>query len=525
MQARCSEVTRYDLLIIGGGITGCGVAYEAAARGARVLLLESRDFAFGTSSRSTKLIHGGIRYLKHADFRLVREGVHERQNLIAAAPHLVHPVRFVYPVHPGDPDPLFLLRCGLILYDLFAGAQNLLKHQVLGPRALCEEEPLIRAEGLTGGALYADCLTDDARLTIEVAKAAAQAGAVLLNYTAVARFLYDEAGRTEGVEAADQLTGETCTFRAGAILNAAGPWADQIRQLDEPGCRPVLRPTKGAHLTVPHGRLPIQRPVVMHGTDRRMMFAVPRDGFTYLGTTDTDCKDDPGAVRCDRADVAYILDAANLIFPTARLTEMDVVSTWAGLRSLAATSETAGPSQVSRDYKLHRSRSGLFSVAGGKLTAFQAMARSIVRQVLPGAPQHDVQLVLAGAAPAPGAAEAGALGREYGLGAAEVLELWSRHGAQTEEVLKYLPPDFLGGRVPMLAAEAAYAAEHEFAATLTDALHRRTAQLLFSRDHGLDAAPAAAAAMGAHLGWTEAEQAAQVATYRQEAEQMMAWRR
>jgi glycerol-3-phosphate dehydrogenase len=528
MQSQMRNQTNYDLLIIGGGITGCGVAYEAAARGARVLLLEQNDFAFGTSSRSTKLIHGGIRYLKNADFRLVREGVHERQNLIDAAPHLVHPVQFVYPVHQGDPDPLFMLRMGLILYDLFAGRRNLLKHKVYRGRNLLSQEPLLREEGLTGGALYADCLTDDARLTVEVAKAAARRGATLVNYAQVTRFIYDEdatgARKVAGVEALDRLTGQTHSFRAGAILNATGPWADRIRALDEPDCRPILRPTKGAHLTVPHDRLPIRRPVVIHGADKRMMFAVPRDGFTYLGTTDTDYKGDPATVLCDRADVAYILDAANRIFPGARLTEADVVSTWAGLRPLAATSETAGPSQVSRDYKLYVSGSGVVSVAGGKLTAFQAMAKSIAQRMLPALSRGDVALELAGALPAPTAAEAAAMGREYGLSGEHLLELWSRHGAQTADVLRYARADLGEGRVRMLAAEAAYAVEEEFATNLADVLHRRTAQMLFSRDNGASAVEAVASAMGALLGWSSAERDAQVEAYHHEVGLMNSWR-
>lgn len=528
MRNRMSSQTNYDLLIIGGGITGCGVAYEAAARGARVLLLERNDFAFGTSSRSTKLIHGGIRYLKHADFRLVREGVHERQNLIDAAPHLVHPVQFVYPVHQGDPDPLFMLGMGLILYDLFAGKRNLLKHRVYRGRNLLSQEPLIREDGLTGGALYADCLTDDARLTVEVAKAAARRGATLVNYVEVTRFIYDDDGagarKAAGVEAYDRLTGQTHTFRAGAILNATGPWVDRVRALDEPDCRPILRPTKGSHLTVPHDRLPVRHPVVIHGADKRMMFAVPRDGFTYLGTTDTDYKGDPATVLCDRADVAYILDAANRIFPSARLTEADVVSTWAGLRPLAATSETAGPSQVSRDYKLYVSGSGVVSVAGGKLTAFQAMAKAIAQRMLPALARGEVALELAGAVPAPTAAEAAAMGREYGLGGEQVLELWSRHGAQTADVLRYARADLGQGRVRMLAAEAAYAVEQEFATNLADVLHRRTAQMLFSRDNGVEAVEAVASVMGTLLGWSSEERAAQVEAYHHEVGLMNSWR-
>ncbi|HYG60378.1 MAG TPA: glycerol-3-phosphate dehydrogenase/oxidase [Symbiobacteriaceae bacterium] len=526
MIARLREPAPFDLLVAGGGITGCGVAYEAAARGARVLLLEQRDFASGTSSRSTKLIHGGIRYLKHADFRLVSEGVRERQNLIDQAPHLVHPVRFVYPVHQGDPDPLWALRLGLILYDWFAGKRNVLPHRIMGGQSLLEEEPLLRPEGIRGGAMYADCLTDDARLTMEVAKAAAREGAVLLNYMEVRRFLYDDAGRVAGVEAADRLAGDTpIQLRARAVLNATGPWLDRIREMEEPGCPPVLRPTKGAHITVRHQRLPIRHPVVMHGPDRRMMFAVPRDGFTYLGTTDTDYKGDLEDVRPDRSDVAYILAAAGHTFPSVRLSEADVVSAWAGIRPLAATTETAGPSQVSREYKLHTSPSGLVSVAGGKLTAFQSMARAIVRQMLPHLPHYEVPLKLSCAVPAPTAAEARRIGRDLGLGAAEILELWSRHGAETLDVLGHVRPAPAPERVRMLAAEAAFAAAREFAVTLTDILHRRTAQMLFSDDNGLGAARAAAEAAGEILGWDETESEQQVDAYQAEVDAMMAWRR
>jgi glycerol-3-phosphate dehydrogenase len=515
---------RYDLLVVGGGITGCGVAYEAASRGAQVLLLEQADFAWGTSSRSTKLIHGGIRYLKQLDLRLVREGVRERQRLMAAAPHLVHPVQFVYPVHDGDPDPLLALRLGLVLYDWFAGRRNLLRHKVLTAARLLEEEPLLRPGGLRGGALYADCLTDDARLTMAVARAAEEQGAVLVNYMAVRRFLHDEAGRVIGVEAADRLGGEPHVLYAPAVLNATGPWVDRMRELDEPGCRPVLRPTKGVHLAVPYSRLPIRRPVVMHAADRRLMFAVPRDGLTYLGTTDTDYQGDPGALAVGREEVCYILNAANRTFPNAHLVEEDVISAWAGLRTLAATSVDAGPSQVSRDYKLHTSRTGLLSVAGGKLTAFQAMARAIVRRMLPQLHGEEVALDLAGAVPAPPPKEAAGIGSEYGLSGKQFLELWSRHGAETPEVLTCLDPDLPQGRIRMLAAEAVYAVAAEFAVTLSDVLNRRTAQLLFSTDNGLAAASEVAAAMGRMLGWDQAGEAAQLSAYRQEVAAMLAWR-
>ncbi|MFZ5814217.1 MAG: glycerol-3-phosphate dehydrogenase/oxidase [Bacillota bacterium] len=526
MLAKLRENQHYDLVVIGGGITGVGVAYEAAARGARVAVLEQGDFASGTSSRSTKLIHGGIRYLKHFDFRLVREGVQERQHLIAAAPYLVHPTQFVYPVHQGDPDPFWALRIGLLLYDWFAGRSNLLRHRVFPGRTILQEEPQLRAEGLTGGALYADCLTDDARLTVEVAKAAARKGAVLVNYLPVQRFLYDQSGRVTGVEAVDRLGGgEPLAVYGRAVLNATGPWADIIRRLDDPAAPPTLRTTKGVHITVPHARLPLRRPVVMHAADGRLMFAVPRGGFTYLGTTDTDYTGDPAAVAVDLADVTYILSATNRTFPAAQLTQADVVSAWAGLRSLAAAGDGLKPSQVSRDYRLHVSRSGLVSVAGGKLTAFQAMARSILQRLIPGLVTSELRLDLPGVDRPSTAAEFEPLVREAGLPAGAAAELWFRHGSQVPAVLARLAPaGSLEPRARMLAAEAAHAVEDEFAVTLTDALHRRTAQLLFSPDNGLGAAEAAAEAMGARLGWSEEERAAQVQAYRDEVAAMMSWR-
>lgn len=526
MRERLNQSSTYDLVVIGGGITGCGVAYEAAARGAKVLVLEQSDFAIGTSSRSTKLIHGGIRYLKQMDFRLVREGVQERQVLIKSAPYLVHPVQFVYPVHAGDPDPLLALRLGLVLYDWFAGRQNLLPHQVFSAQGLLEQEPLLREDGLKGGALYADGLTDDARLTVEVARAAAQQDAVLINYMKVEQFVYDRTGRICGVMAQDLLGGgEPLRIEARVVLNAAGPWVDRVRRLDCPACRPVLRPTKGTHVAVAHTRLPVRRPVVMHATDGRLMFAVPRGAFTYLGTTDTDYLGDPAHVEPDRDDVAYILNATNRTFPAAHLEEADVVSAWSGLRPLAASSENAGPSQVSRDYRLHTSRSGLVSVAGGKLTAFQAMARAIVHALLPELPGQTVDLVLPGTeGEADQPLDWAALAGEFHLSEADLQELWSRHGGQFLAVLDGLDPRFPAGRVRMLAAEAAFAAQNEFAVSVSDVLSRRTAQLLFSPDNGTDAAPAVAGAMGEILGWDRAEREAQVAAYQAEVAAMNAWR-
>jgi glycerol-3-phosphate dehydrogenase len=477
---------RYDLIIIGGGITGCGIAWLAARAGARVLLLEERDLGAGTSSRSTKLIHGGIRYLKQLDLRLVREGVREREALIRLAPELVRPTEFVYPIYKAGADRLWALRVGLRLYDWFAGKQNLLPHQIRTAAELIAEEPLLNPDGLEGGAYYADCLTDDARLTLAVARAAAAHGAVILTYAGVTGFQYDLAGRIAGVTYR-LAEGEELTASAPIVVNATGPWVDSVRRLDQPSAAPLLRLTKGVHLTVDRERLPLTRPVIHFGPDGRLMFAVPRGRRTYLGTTDTDWVGDPGAPTVEASDVAYILAAANHAFPTARLTADEIRSAWAGLRPLVAKGAGTGPSQISRDYRLVESATGLWTVAGGKLTAFRAMAEAVLHKI-------------------------GLLARHRAGGA--------------QERLPVDPFNFPEAPADGAALEqaAAWAVQEGFAHRLTDVMIRRTGQLLWAPDAGLPHADRVASLMADHLGWTADEKAAQVEAYRTAVAQMWKWR-
>lgn len=479
-----SNEHRYDLIILGGGITGVGVAWQAASAGHRVLLVERDDLAGGTSSSSTKLIHGGIRYLKQLDLRLVREGVQEREELIRLAPDLVHPAEFVYPIYKEGAERLWMLRLGLRVYDWFAGKQNLHPHRIRSVQGLLADEPLLRSDGLEGGALYADCVTDDARLTLAVARAAAQAGAVILTYTEATGFQYGEDGCVTGVAIRPE-GGESLFVEGAQILNATGPWVDQVRQLDQKGARPLLRPTKGVHLTVERERLPLQRPTVLFGPDGRLMFGIPRGVRTYLGTTDTDWSGDPGGLAVNRDEVAYILTAANHAFPGASLTEADVRSVWAGLRPLIAARENAGPSQVSRDYRLIRSATGLYSVAGGKLTAFRAMARGILKQM--------------------------------GL-------LAKSPASQPLPVDPFPFPEAPAWSEETVAEAARWSVREGFAHHLSDLLVRRTGQLLWAPNAGLAHAEAAAAAMGDLLGWTEAERLAEIEAYRQIVARMESWR-
>lgn len=480
----------FDLIILGGGITGVGVAWQAATAGLKVLVLDQGDLAGGTSSSSTKLIHGGIRYLKQLNLGLVREGVQEREELIRLAPNLVHPAEFVYPIYKEGAERLWMLRLGLRVYDWFAGQQNLHPHQIRSAAELLTDEALLRSEGLEGGALYADCVTDDARLTLAVARAAAAAGAIILTYTQVTGFTYDRDGLVGGVtgELVGEL-GEVLPFhyKARHVLNATGPWVDQVRSLDQPSVRPLLRPTKGVHLTVERERLPLQRPTVLFGPDGRLMFGIPRGARTYLGTTDTDWKGDPATLRVDRADVTYILAAANHAFPGANLTEAEVHSSWAGLRPLVAASENAGPSQVSRDYRLIRSATGLYSVAGGKLTAFRAMAHGILTrmELLPKGRPVPQAVLPTDPFPFPEAAE------------------WSAEAVE---------------------AAAAWSVQEGLAFHLSDVMVRRTGQLLWAPQAGLAHLERVAAVMAEHLRWSADRMGMEMEAYRQTVAHMEAWR-
>ncbi len=520
----------FDLLVVGGGITGAGIAREAALRGLKVGLVEANDFAYATSSRSTKLIHGGLRYLKNFEFRLVRDSVVERQNLLVMAPHLVKATTFLFPVYEGDPDPLWMLHIGLTLYDWFAGRSNPIPHRMLKPGPLREREPWLRADQLKGGALYADCRTDDGRLTLEVIQSAAGHGAAVANYVRLTAFRKDGSGRIVGATVQDQLTGSTFDVRASRVVAAAGPWADAVRRLDDPGAPALLRLTKGIHLVVPHSRLPIQHAVVMRGRDGRMMFAVPSGNCTYIGTTDTDHRGDPAAFSITPEDVDYVVDAARRLFPETGLTSEDIIAGWSGFRPLLKPEKEADPSAASRDYKLFHSPSGLVTVGGGKLTAFRSMASHIVDEVFP-ATRSSAHLA-ASTAPLPGAQGGlpdeqlkGRLAAEIG-GAGDLVDLLAdRYGAALAQVAaearSIASPD---PELRWRLAQARHAVKAEMAVHLLDVVRRRTDLMLFTKHNGRPYLPALADEMGALLGWTEERKQAEIAAAEREMDAMFAWK-
>ena len=367
-----------DLLVIGGGITGAGVARDAAMRGLRTVLVEQQDFGSGTSSRSSRLVHGGLRYLETGDLRLVLEANRERRTLLRIAPHLVWPLPFVFPLHRGDRIPLWRLAAGMWLYDALALFRNVRTHRMLGKRALLEAEPMLRERGLLGGARFYDAQCDDARLTLATVRSAVHHGALVANYTAV-RALERTAGRVVGAQLEDRLSGARAVLRASVVVNATGPWADRVRVLEDSGATPLLQPTKGIHIVVDRSRLDHRDAIVFTSPiDGRVLFILPWGELSYIGTTDTDTTEAPDQLTVSTDDIVYLLRSANARFPNARLGVEDVRASWAGLRPLVAERERRAASSRSREHAIVYGSGGMITVVGGKLTTYRAMAAEVV---------------------------------------------------------------------------------------------------------------------------------------------------
>lgn len=372
---RLSE-ENFDLLVIGGGITGAGIALDAALRGIKVALIEMQDFGAGTSSRSTKLIHGGLRYLKQGEVKLVREVGRERAILFRNAPHLVIPERMLLPIIQGGTYGKFATSIGLWMYDRLAGVVKEERRVMLSKRQTLDCEPLLKEEGLKGGGLYVEYRTDDARLTVEVLKTAVNQGALAINYVQAKDFVYQE-GRIVGVQALDVETQQSLTITCKKVVNATGPWVDGIRKLDGSLSGKRLHLTKGVHIVVDQSRFPLRQATYFDVDDGRMVFAIPRDGKTYIGTTDTDYDGDIRDPKMTDEDLHYLIKAANGMFPSIQLKREDVESHWVGLRPLIHE-EGKSPSELSRKDEIFRSESGLITIAGGKLTGFRKMAERVV---------------------------------------------------------------------------------------------------------------------------------------------------
>ncbi len=370
------EAGTFDLVIIGGGITGAGIAWDAAKRGLKAVLIEQGDFASGTSSRSTKLIHGGLRYLKKGEIRLVKEVGREREWLYGSAPHLLTPAPMLLPLYKGGTFGYWGASVGLAVYDRLAGVLKSERRVMLRAGRAAKQEPLLNGEGLKGAGLYYEYRSDDARLTVEVLKTANKHGAVAVNYMQAADFLYYKS-KVCGVKAIDRFTGLEVEIRAKKVVNAAGPWVDLVRAKDHAIRGKTLLLTKGIHLVVSQSKLPVKQAAYFDAPDGRMIFVIPRGKKTYIGTTDTVYSGDPGLVRVTESDRDYLLKAVTAVFPRVKLSVNDVEAMWAGLRPLIHQ-EGKNPSDISRKDEVWESPSGLITIAGGKLTGFRKMAEKTV---------------------------------------------------------------------------------------------------------------------------------------------------
>ncbi len=485
MQRHLDAFTKgtFDLCVIGGGITGAGVALDAATRGWRVALIDKGDFAAGTSSASSKLVHGGLRYLEYGHLSLVHEALVERGRLLRNAPHLVAPLPFLLPFYRGQRVRPWKWRLGLMLYDMLAGAENIARSRRLSRERMRASLPSLRQDGLLGGAMYHDALMDDARLCITVLRTAARHGAVLANYVEAVDFEL-ERGRIVGVWARDRVGEKRFLIRSRAVLNAAGPWADALCRLAGDTGETHLQPTKGVHLIAADlgHRLAY---LLLHPRDGRVFFVIPWLGKTLIGTTDTFPQATPDALSVSAEEIGYLLDGYNHHFEPPLTTE-DVMGTFAGLRPLMR-SRPGEPSSLTREFRLHESASGLVTALGGKYTTFRQMAETIVDllgqrlRITRRCRTRDLPLIGTPTTPWPRffAATLAKLQYDYPIPADAAAHLLHRHGDQAQEVAKSIA-QVTGGfeRVhpdePDLLGEERYQRAEEMAIHPADVFLRRT---------------------------------------------------
>lgn len=368
-----------DLIIIGGGITGAGIALDAVLRGLNVALVEMQDFAAGTSSRSTKLVHGGLRYLKQFEVKMVAEVGKEREIVYENGPHVTTPEWMMLPFYKGGTFGPFSTNIGLRVYDFLAGVKKSERRKMFNNEEAVRREPLLKSDGLKGAGYYVEYKTDDARLTMEVMKKAIEKGALALNYAKVTDLVYDN-NHVVGVKVEDQITNEEHVLKAKHIINASGPWVDTLREKDNSKKGKTLQLTKGIHLVFDQSTFPLQQAIYFDTPDGRMVFAIPREGKTYVGTTDTVYKGDIAHPTMTVQDRDYVLKAIDFMFPNLNITIDDIESSWAGLRPLIHE-EGKDPSEISRKDEIFESDSGLISIAGGKLTGYRKMAEDVVNYV------------------------------------------------------------------------------------------------------------------------------------------------
>lgn len=507
----------FDVLIIGGGITGAGIALDAASRGLTVALIEMQDFAGGTSSRSTKLVHGGLRYLKQLEVKEVAELGRERTVVYENGPHVTTPEPMLLPFHKGGTFGKTMTTIGLHMYDSLARVKKSERKRMLTQEEVIEKVPFIKKDGLKGGGLYVEYRTDDARLTLEVAKKAAELGATLINYTEVASFIYNDRKKIIGARAIDRASDKTIEICADAFVNATGPWVDEVRQLDYATNGKHLKLSKGVHIVFDKSVFPLQQAVYFDSPDKRMIFAIPRHGKTYVGTTDDFYEGDPKEMDVSKEEVTYLLNAIDYMFPHIQVSENSVESSWAGVRPLIHE-EGKAPSEISRKDEIWEAESGLITMAGGKLTGYRKMAETTVDLLyekyiesskFSNKACQTKQLPISGG-DAGGSknwhsfkeksvktlVELGGINREK----AEALT--TLYGSNIDQIIEYIETND-SGLPDDLYAELMYAVHHEMALTPTDFFIRRTSKLLFEIENVKNQKEMVISFMAKQFDWTD----------------------
>ena len=513
------RATTHDILVIGGGVTGAGIALDAATRGLRTALVEQRDLSSGTSSRSSKLLHGGLRYLEQYDFGLVREALRERDlHLMTLAPHLARPIPFMFPLTGAVWERAYI-GAGIALYDMLGGSRNMPIHRHLTRAGALRLFPGLRGDALRGAILYYDAQVDDARHTMEIARTAASFGAAVATSARVTGFAR-EGERVVGAHVTDLESGASLTVRAAQVINATGVWTDDLQELVGRG-RIQVRASKGVHIVVPRDRIIADSGLILR-TERSVLFVIPWGRHWIIGTTDTDWGLDLAHPAASRSDIDYLLEEVNGVLRQP-LTHEDVEGVFAGLRPLL-TGESDATSTLSREHAVATTAPGLVTIAGGKYTTYRVMAKDAVdlaARALPGRVPDSVT----DRTPLLGANGYHALHNQRyelaarsGLHVVRVEHLLGRYGSLTEELLEMLAADTsLGDPIPgaedHLQVEAVYAASHEGALHLDDVLTRRTRISIETFDRGVRAAPHVAALIAPILGWDDQRVQQEIAHY------------
>lgn len=514
-RGRAANLTRlrsepFDVLVVGGGIVGAGIARDAAMRGLKTALVERGDFASGTSGKTSRLVHGGLRYLKNYKIGLVRQAIRERDRLLRQSPALVKPLAFTIPAYEGRGVGRTTMRFGLWVYDFLSRDKILPRRRWLTPEEVREREPRLATQSLGGGGLYHDAVTNDARVVLAVVHAAADAGAVVANYAEVTALVRAQ-GLVAGAKVRERHGSEEFEVRASVVVNATGVWLDRLRS----ATGETLRPTKGIHIFLPRKKIGNHEAVVLYAKrDGRILFVLPWGALTLVGTTDTDFRGDPDRVLPEAPDVAYLLETLNAAFPESNVGPSDVVSAYAGLRPLIREGKPKEESDVSREHEIFEDADGLMSVAGGKLTTHRAMAEEVVDRVC----ARLRRRIPCRTRDAPiGPRESGVDEmRSLSLEESVARFLASRH--RVEDVRPWIGKPSVEDRIvldlPYLWIEVSVAVEAEMAMTLEDVMVRRLGLFYEAADQGLAVAPKVAERVASHLGWDAPRQEAEVAAYR-----------